>query len=255
MEAARTAAQGGRRVVLYERAPALGGAVALAAQGPGRSELRSIVDYLQAELARLGVEVHTSREMTAEQLLALRPHSVIVATGAQPGPGLLPIPGRDLLHVSDMRRVLAGEPIAGERVVVVDETDGHGVLSVVEKLATEGKQVEVVSEEFYVGRDLVASHDLTLWKQRVLLLGVVLTLHTSVIRIEPHSVIVADRFAEGERTLPADAVVLGTYDQPDQALYLALKGRVPQLFRIGDCVAPRRIEQAIAEGRQVGERI
>jgi hypothetical protein len=36
---------------------------------------------------------------------------------------------------------------------------------------------------------------------------------------------------------------------------MALKGHVPSLFRIGDCVAPRRIEQAILEGRQVGEQV
>ena len=66
---------------------------------------------------------------------------------------------------------------------------------------------------------------------------------------------VVDRFAEGERALPADVVVLGTYERPSQELYQALKGRVPRLFRIGDCVAPRRIEQAILEGRQVGEQV
>jgi hypothetical protein len=47
--------------------------------------------------------------------------------------------------------------------------------------------------------------------------------------------------------------VLGVYDQPSQDLYYTLKGHVPRLFRAGDCVSPRRIEQAIAEGRQVGE--
>jgi len=46
--------------------------------------------------------------------------------------------------------------------------------------------------------------------------------------------------------------VLGTYERPAQELYLALKGRVPRLLRAGDCVAPRRIEQAIREGRQAG---
>ena len=66
---------------------------------------------------------------------------------------------------------------------------------------------------------------------------------------------VVDRFAEGERALPADVVVLGTYERPSQELYQALKGRVSRLFRVGDCVAPRRLEQAILEGRQVGEQV
>jgi mycofactocin system FadH/OYE family oxidoreductase 2 len=255
LEAARTAASRGRQVVLYEREALPGGTVALAAKGPGRGELQLITDYLHSELAQFGVEVHMGIEVTAEMILAQRPHTVIVATGARTGTGLLPIPGHDLPHVTDVRRVLAGEPVEGQRVVVIDETGSHGVLSAVEKLAAAGKSVEVVTEDFYVGRDLVATHDLVLWKQRVLPYSIIMTPHTSVIRIEPGKVIVTDRFAEGERELVADVVVLGTYERPAQELYMALKGRVPQLLRIGDCVAPRRIEQAILEGRQVGEQL
>jgi mycofactocin system FadH/OYE family oxidoreductase 2 len=253
LEAARTAAVRGRQVVLYERETTLGGTVALAAKGPGRGELRLITDYLQAELERLGVEVCTGIEVTAEMIMEQRPHTVVIATGAHAGTGLLPIPGHDLPHVIDIRRVLAGEPVEGQRIVVVDETDSHGVLSATEKLALAGKSVEIVTEDFYVGRDLVASNDITLWKQRVFPLSIEVTAHTTVIRIEPGQVIVADRFAEGERVLLADVVVLGTYERPSQELYKMLKGRIPRLFRIGDCVAPRRIEQAIVEGRQVGE--
>jgi mycofactocin system FadH/OYE family oxidoreductase 2 len=255
LEAARTAALRGREVVLYEREATPGGAAALAAKGPGRGELQLITDYLQSELEQLGVEVHTGVEVTEEMILAQHPHTVIIATGALAGTGLLPIPGHDLPHVIDIRRMLAGEPIDGQRVVVVDETDSHGVLTAVEMLAAVGKNVEVVTEDLYVGRDLVATHDLVLWKQRVLSYGVTMTPHTTIVRIEPGKVIIVDRFAEVEQELPADVVVLGTYERPSQELYLALKGHVPGLFRIGDCVAPRRIEQAILEGRLVGEQV
>jgi mycofactocin system FadH/OYE family oxidoreductase 2 len=252
MEAARTAALRGRQVVLYEREAMLGGTVRLAARGPGRGELQLITDYLQAQLEKLGVEVHLGVEVAASQILAQQPGAVLVATGAQTGSGLLPIVGRDLPCVTEVRRILRGEMVDGERVVVIDETDSHGVLSVAELLATQGHVVEVVTEDWYVGRGLVATHDIVSWMSRVLALGVVLTSHTTVVHIEPGQVIVRDRFVEGERAITADAVVLGVYDQPSQDLYYALKGRVPRLFRAGDCVAPRRIEHAILEGRQVG---
>ncbi len=255
LEAARTAALRGRQVILYEREAAPGGTVALAARGPGRGELQLITDYLQSEVERLGVELRTGVEVTAAMILAQQPHTVIVATGAHTAPGLLPIPGHDLPGVTGVRRVLAGELLEGQRVVVIDETASHGVLSAVEMLAMAGKNVELVTGDFYAGRDLVATHDIVLWKQRVFAHGVIITPHTTVVRIEPGQVIVVDRFAEGERALPADAVVLGTYERPSQELYMALKERVPRLFRIGDCVAPRRIEQAILEGRQVGEQV
>jgi mycofactocin system FadH/OYE family oxidoreductase 2 len=255
LEAARTAALRGKQVILYEREAILGGTVALAARGPGRGELQLITDYLMRELERLGVEIHTDVEVTADMILAEHPHAVIVATGAHTGTGLLPIPGHDLPHVTDVRRVLAGEPIEGQRVVVIDESDSHGVLSATEKLAMAGKSVEIVTEDLYVGRDLAATSDIVLWMQRNLAFGVTFTPHTTVTRTEPEQVIVVDRFAEGERAIPADAVVLGTYDHPSQELYMALRGRISRLFRVGDCVAPRRIEQAILEGRQAGEQV
>jgi NADPH-dependent 2,4-dienoyl-CoA reductase/sulfur reductase-like enzyme len=229
--------------------------VALAAKGPGRGELQLITDYLQAELDLLGVEIHTDVTVTAQMVAEQRPDTVIVATGARTGPGLLPIPGHDLAHVTDVRRVLSGENVAGQRVLVVDEMGSHGVLSAVALLAEAGKQVEVVTEDWYVGHDLASSHDIVQWMQKALAAGVVLTTHTTVTRIEPGQVMLIDRFAEGEMIRPVDAVVLGTYERPEQDLYFALKGQVPRLFRIGDCVTPRRIEQAILEGRQVGEQV
>jgi mycofactocin system FadH/OYE family oxidoreductase 2 len=255
MEAARTAALRGRSVVLYEREATLGGAVALAAKGPGRSELQLITDYLQSQLEKLEVEIHLGIEVTPEMVLEQRPAAVLVATGARIGGGLLPIPGHDLPHVTDIRSILRGEHIEGKRVVLIDETESHGVLSVAELLAQQGHGVEIVTEDWYVGRDLVATHDIVPWMQRGMASGVVMTTHTSMVRIEPGKVIVSDRFVAGEREIPADVVVLGVYEQPSQDVYYALKGHVPRLFRAGDCVAPRRIEQAIAEGRQIGEQV
>jgi len=255
LEAARTAALRGRSVVLYEQNTTLGGTVALASKGPGREELQRITEYLQAEVERLEIEIQTGVEVTASMLMEERFQAIIIATGAHTGTGLLPIPGHGLPHVTDIRRILAGEAVEGQRVVVIDETASHGVLSVVEMLATVGKHVEVVTEDWYVGRDLVATNDIVSWMQRTVGHDVTHIPHTTVVRIEPQQVIVADRFADGERAIATDTVVLGTYERPSQELYTTLKGKVPCLFRIGDCVAPRRIEQAIMEGRQVGEQI
>lgn len=41
----------------------------------------------------------------------------------------------------------------------------------------------------------------------------------------------------------------------DDDLYFALKGKVKELHRIGDCVAPRKVDMAIWEGHQVGREI
>ena len=160
MEAARAAALRGRYVVLYEREPALGGAVALAAKAPGRGELQLITHYLQRELAKLNVEIQTGVEVTADMVVEQHPQAVIVATGAQSGCGLLPIPGHDLPHVTAMRCILRGDPVTGQRVVIIDESGAHGVYSVAELLAAQGHVVEIVTEDWYVGHDLTATHDI-----------------------------------------------------------------------------------------------
>ena len=38
-------------------------------------------------------------------------------------------------------------------------------------------------------------------------------------------------------------------------LYKGLKGRVGELYAVGDCLAPRTVEQAMYEGHEVGRGI
>jgi hypothetical protein len=38
-------------------------------------------------------------------------------------------------------------------------------------------------------------------------------------------------------------------------LYFALKGKVKELYRVGDCVAPRKVDMAIHEGYVAGRRV
>jgi len=54
-----------------------------------------------------------------------------------------------------------------------------------------------------------------------------------------------------ERRLEADSVVLCSRGTADRGLYRELKGRVKELHAIGDCWAPRQLEQAILEGHKV----
>ena len=50
----------------------------------------------------------------------------------------------------------------------------------------------------------------------------------------------------------ADTVVLAAGMRPVNELSLELEGKVPELYRVGDCVQPRRVKDAIAEGFQAG---
>jgi hypothetical protein len=71
-----------------------------------------------------------------------------------------------------------------------------------------------------------------------------------------------DRFSrEEERIEQVDLIVDVTYDRPDETLYFTLKEAgfgaegMPALYRAGDCVAPRRISQAVLEGYRAGRAV
>jgi len=52
-----------------------------------------------------------------------------------------------------------------------------------------------------------------------------------------------------------DTVVLATGQKADDELYFALKGAVGDLHRIGDCLAPRKLDHAIYEGELAGREL
>ena len=52
-----------------------------------------------------------------------------------------------------------------------------------------------------------------------------------------------------------DTIVLAAGNVADDRLYFDLKGKVKELYRIGDCVAPRKTDMAIVEGNRVGRRL
>ena len=55
-----------------------------------------------------------------------------------------------------------------------------------------------------------------------------------------------------EEITGVDTVVLATGPRANDELYFALKGEVENLHRIGDCVAPRKLDHAIYEGYLAG---
>ncbi len=84
LSAAATAAERGHRVTLFERSPDVGGQIRVASSASGRGELGDLVRNLEGECVRRGVRIETGVEMSAEQLRALAPDVVVVATGARP---------------------------------------------------------------------------------------------------------------------------------------------------------------------------
>ena len=137
--------------------------------------------------------------------------------------------------------ILQGTAIAGQRVVVVDGEGHIQAASTADLLASQGRDVEVIAEFDLVGVDL-DTKTMTHVYRHLLTNNVRLTPHTRLRRVEGRAVVVANTFIGRERRIEdVDTLVLALGGSVENGLYHALKGRVRELYAVGDCVGPRRL--------------
>jgi mycofactocin system FadH/OYE family oxidoreductase 2 len=255
MWAAKVATLRGHEVSLHEKSGALGGQVKLAMKGAGRDEFGVIVRNERLQLERLEVPVFLEQEVTAEWVLAQDPDAVIVATGSFPRPD--PVAGADGERVYDVWQALSGEADLGERVLFLDNDGHHQGTATAELLASLGKTVHIVTPTLFVGSELGPTQDLYLTRQRLLQKGVTFTPDFAVMEILSGAGVKGFNVYSNEwQTIDGfDSVVVAFGNDADEALYFALKGQVRELYRVGDCVAPRRVDSAILEGYLAGRRV
>ena len=257
MEAARVAHERGHEVTIYEKATHVGGQVKLIGKRPGRGAMQGIVRYLERRLKQLGVPIKTGVTVSADWLMEQAPDAVVVATGSVPVSAPFPgdygppavINGWDVIH---------GTHPVGQKVLFVDEDGGHHAMATAEMLAEQGKQVDMVTSDLFIGIELAPRGELYLGRQRLLQKGATFRTDLDILEIDTKSggVRVKARDIYTNETIlfeDYDTVVLDIGNQVDDALYHQLKGKVAEVYRSGDCVAPRGIDMAIIEGRKVGE--
>src|SRR5919197_692577 len=243
MEAAGVAAERGHDVTLFERTGRLGGQVLAAAGAPGRPHFGRHVAWLAAELERLRVAVHLDVEATIDTVLSADPEAVIVATGSASvvpaeaaGVAAPCITDVDLLE--GRARV---EP--GARVLVYD-TEGAA-------------RVELATPLLSVCEDLDPTQKPSMYRS--------LARHEVI--CSPNQVLVGQRngalwlrdaWSDRERLVEdADLIVFTGYRQAQSGLGDALKGATAglEVHLIGDCRAPRRLHDAVAEGARAGNTV
>lgn len=248
MKAAAVAAQRGHHVTLYEASAQLGGQIQLAQLLPRRSEFGGASTNLQREMQLAGVEVVRNTRVDRALIERENPDHVIIATGAQPYWPNFERGGE--LQVVDAWQVLRDEVQLGRSVVVVDwrcDWIGPGIA---ERLVRAGHQVQLAVNGTHCGESLPLY-------VRDQMAG---ELHKLAIPIIPYarlygcddSTVYLQHTASGEPMLleNVDSLVLCQGHQAVDDLGQQLKGLVP-FQRIGDCLAPRTVEEAIHEGLKV----
>ncbi len=282
LEAARVTAERGHRVTVLEAAGQAGGQIRLAAQNPRRKELIGIVDWRVAELERLGVDVRYDTWAEAEDVLALGPEMVIVATGGLPQNPPLEAGGDLVVSSWD---IVSGAVKPAERVLLYDDNGSHAGMTAAEMAARAGAAVELVSPERFFAPEMGGMNHVPYMKA-FHETGVRITINTRLksVRREGNTLVavLGSDFADGWREeRRVDQVVVEHGTLPLDELYLALKplsenhgavdyeklvgggevfpvsdaGAAFTLLRIGDAVASRNIHAAVYDGIRFGIRV
>ena len=261
MKAATGLAERGHRVTLLEREDELGGQIRWILATPRRAEFRHIVRDLSDELARRQVDVRLGVSADAAGILSLEPTGVVLATGSTPertgrssvAPDVEMLPGLDGAPLLTALDALKTPERVGRRVLFIDDDGTRYALGVVEALAREERRVHVLTRFNAIGPATANTLDQGLLYAALFELGVEFETNHWVRSLRADGAVVYNLYTGTDRLLEGfDTVVFAGAHVADDHLYHALVGRVAQLHRIGDCLAPRRLEHALYEGFLAG---
>ena len=253
LQAALTARERGHDVTLFERGPALGGAIAAVRRVAGYEEAAWLAEDLAAAVSASGVHVELGAEVDAAALAGLRADAVVVATGSEPRvEDVRALVGRPVL---DYREALHGDTGTAGSVVVLDDDGYYAGVAVAEWLAAEGHQVRLVTPYFEVGREIPATCRIS--TQAALdRLGIEVMTRSWVVGSEGSTVRVRRMSSERVWELPEVSFVVRVGNPvPRSSLYDELVERGVATECIGDARQPRRLADALRDGMDVGGRL
>lgn len=244
MEAARVATLRGHKVTLFEKDNKLGGQLNLACIAPYKEEMKNAIEYLTHQVKKLGVDIRLGEEVTLGKIEAMKPQVVIVAAGAMP---FVPeIPGVNKKNVVLAWDVLLSRREIGDRVVVA----GGGMVGceVAEFLANKGKKVTILEMLPDIAYD-VEPYARIFLMERFDKYGIKILTKAKLEEITDNGVIYSENSAK--KTIEADTVVLALGAVSNGGLAAAIRGKVPEVHSIGDCVKPSKLLEAIHSGFHV----
>jgi 2,4-dienoyl-CoA reductase-like NADH-dependent reductase (Old Yellow Enzyme family) len=242
--AAACARAQGHRVIVFERADAVGGQMRLALGASGHAEIaRGMVATVEAWLE--GVDLRLGVEADADAVLAESPDRIVVATGAVRYDARIP----GTVHAWD---VLAGAD-TGERVTVADWGGDWTGLVVGEQLAQAGHRVRLVTSAIAFGEG-VHQYQRNMYLGRLDEAGVELVHHLRLTGWDGAQATFRNVFSERELMLDGiDTLVVNDgRSSYGTELFESLQEAGADVVRAGDTLGPRSFEEAIREGTDAG---
>jgi hypothetical protein len=261
LEAAWVAAARGHDVTVLGRSAAAGGKTRLHALLPGSESLTSIFDYQLGAAAKAGVKLELGVEASANDVLALEPDDVVLATGSTMiWPTSLPDSLRDEGWIPDLRAAMADILRRKERqrgtAVILDMDHTEGTYAAAELLKSLFDRVVLMTP-----RDGFAWDTPLVTRQ-----GIIRRLHQKridlIVCAEPRW---TDGFEQEARLDYANVYTGEGGSIPNVAFFAYATPRTPEIalldplraaglpvHRVGDCKTARGVMAATAEGHAIG---
>jgi 2,4-dienoyl-CoA reductase-like NADH-dependent reductase (Old Yellow Enzyme family)/thioredoxin reductase len=255
LEAARIAAERGHRVTLYERDSVLGGQFLLRASIPTWKEFQSTLDWRRAQLEKLQVRIELGREIKAGDIAGLGADAIVLATGAEPLPAVLPGAAQSPIEVVTPHALVRESRGKGRAAVLWDRAGGIIGTGAMDALIDQGCRVHVVTPNFSVAEDLDVVRRVPLY-ERLLSAGAVFMPNCDVVALDSQSVVIRDVYSQRETRIgPVELLVAWTGSRAIDGLRAAIDAAGIELHLIGDAVAPRTGDIAFAEGAMAARSI
>jgi 2,4-dienoyl-CoA reductase-like NADH-dependent reductase (Old Yellow Enzyme family)/thioredoxin reductase len=252
MEAARVAAMRGHTVSIYEASSVAGGQFAQAAAVAHHEELRAFLDFQILSLRRSGVRMELGAAIANADDVGRSTDVVVLATGAVGAPLDGKLSDRGVVSCWEVSSNGVPLPKGRSRAVLVDDGSGFWpTYCVAEALVAAGWQLLLVSAGAAVPANIPAESVGALLRRlgagnpRFRTLSRLREVATGQVEVE--NVVSGDI-----ETFPADLIVVQTGRIPAASPAPAFQARGIKTHSIGDCVAPRRLSDAVREGYRIG---
>ena len=250
LKSAEIASLRGHEVTLFEKENILGGRVRIGATPPQKAVLNELIEYLEGRARAYGTNIELNKEFTGDMVDSGNPDVLIVATGASPK--LPDISGAQESGVLNVDEALSNGDRIGESVLVIG--GGGTGAEIADLLSEKGKKVTIVEMLDSIASDLVVhlQHYLI---ERLKEKQVTILTQTRVQEIGKNYAVVED--SSGTRRLEGfDTFVMAIGEEsPNNSVYEKLKGKVEELYLIGDAAQPREIIDAVLEGGEIAGKI
>ena len=249
LEAAWVSAKRGHEVTLYEKENVLGGQYRIGAIPPTKQDILKAIRYYITMGKKYGVEYKTGVEVTEDLIAKENPDVVILATGGVPlVPNIKGINNPKFVKAVD---ILEGKKEVGMNVLIV----GGGMVGVetADFLGEHHHNVTIVEMLPEIAKDEQDAVKYFLL-ERLNKYGVKAVTGATVKEFLDDGV-VFEKDGKEERLTGFDTIVLAMGAKAYNPLEEKIKGKVPEVYVVGDAVKARKALEAIEEAARVAIKI